>query len=843
MGSGFLMGLDAGGGGVRCMLVEVDSGILTVASRALKHPVAPGTEGWGYDLDHQGIWNATGGVVRDALSRAGAKADDVLAIAVTSMRHGMVLVDEKGEVLFAVPNRDARAAGQGMEIANERGREFNERTGHWPSPIAVAARLVWLAENAPDVVVKARTLLAINEWLAFRLCGGRAAERSQAAETSLFDIAKGAWATDLAASLKIPTTIFPEVKQAGSRLGGLSAEAAAALGLKDGTHVAVGGGDTQCALLGMGVTEAGCAGIVAGTTVPVQLVVERPLVDTEARLWTGCHVIPKRWVFESNAGAAGEALDWLGAVIFPGDRQAAARLSAEAALSGPGAGGFLSSLGAQLFHASQMGLPVATLSFSHLSASGAGGNLRHLSRSVLDGLAFSVRANLEQVHKAGGGSIGEALALSGGLSRGTLWPQLLAEVTDRPVEVGMTSDASLLGAAICAGAAAGVWPDLAAGAMRLVKLDRRCVPDSSRKTRYQGLYADWQRWRAARVEADSLAAENALRSAGESETPAKSAAPAVAGFRPKILVTTPFDERSLDRLRALGSVEYCTYIERQRVLTGGDLVETLKGVNVLVTEVDIVDAESIERLPDLRVVFSCRSNPVNVDVPACTAFGVPVFNTPGRNAIAVAEMTVAMLLSLCRRIPTADQFMRQPGAEAGDMARMGVAHETYRGSEIHGKTVGIVGFGRIGKTVGALLSPFGVRILVHDPIVPQNEVVRHGAEPVSLDELLAQSDVVTLHAAVTGETRGLIGAKEIARMKKGAIIVNSARAALVDENALADALREGRLGGAALDVWKQEPPASDHPLLGLPDVVATPHIAGNTHEVAAHQGESVADAL
>lgn len=841
MSSGLLLALDAGGGGVRCLVVDVGSGAMTVAAQRVRHPVAPGTEGWGYDLDVEALWRAAGLAVREALAKAGGTPDRVLAVAATSMRHGLVLVDGGGTVLFAVPNRDARAAGQGMELAGARGAEFNARTGHWPSPIASAARLLWLKETHPDLLAKARAALAINEWLAFRLCGRAAAEPSQAGESSLFDLAQGGWALDLIDSLGLPRAIFPEVKRAGTRLGALTEASAAALGLKAGTPVAVGGADTQCALLGLGVVEPGHVGVVAGTTVPVQLVVDKPAIDGEARLWTGCHVLPRRWVLESNAGAAGEVLDWLGALLFPGEPLAAARLAAEATLSRPGAGGFLSSLGAQIFHASQMGLPVETLSFSHLSASGDS-NLRHVARSVLEGLAFSVRANLDQILRVGAAAPG-ALALAGGLSQSRLWAETLAAVTNRPVEIGATPQATLLGAAICAGAAAGTWPDLVAGALRLAKPATRVEVDPGLAVSVGGLYDDWQRWRAARVEADALAAEAALRGASEGSGAVQAGGAGAAGFRPKILVTTPFDQASLERLRALGDVEYCTYIERQRVLTGDDLVETLAGVNVLVTEVDIVDADSVGRLPDLRVVFSCRSNPVNVDVSACTAFGVPVLNTPGRNALAVAEMTVALLLALVRRIPAADAFLRQPGAEAGDMARMGIAHETFRGVELHGKTVGLIGYGRIGRTVGAMLKAFGARLVVHDPVLPADEVLRHGALPVSLDVLLAESDIVSLHAAVTDDSRGLLGAPELARMKKGALLVNSARAALVDEAALADALRSGHLGGAATDVFRHEPPGADDPLLNVPNLVATPHIAGNTEEVAIHQGASVATAL
>jgi autoinducer 2 (AI-2) kinase len=366
-----------------------------------------------------------------------------------------------------------------------------------------------------------------------------------------------------------------------------------------------------------------------------------------------------------------------------------------------------------------------------------------------------------------------------------------------------------------------------------------CEPAAAATAVYADLYGDWNGLRLARAESDAAAAGIAIK--GLLSRPAPSAAAVTAsGRRPKILVTAEMDETGLAGLRQIGEVEHVPFKQAMRLLTGRALAQELAGVEVFVTEVDVVDATALSEADDLRIVATCRGDAVNVDLEACSELGIPVLNAPGRNADAVADLTLTYLLMLARRMPEAAAFLHEPGGEAGDMGRMGRAFKSLQGRELWRKTVGLVGMGAVGRKVIERLRPFGVDCLVYDPYVDADRIRLAGAAPATLAALLERSDFVSLHAAVSDETTGLIGESEIARMRPGTCLVNTARAALVDQDALVAALASSHLGGAALDVFAVEPPGPDDPLLAFDNVIATPHIGGNTAEVATHQGRIIA---
>ncbi len=287
---------------------------------------------------------------------------------------------------------------------------------------------------------------------------------------------------------------------------------------------------------------------------------------------------------------------------------------------------------------------------------------------------------------------------------------------------------------------------------------------------------------------------------------------------PDILLTEDIRDPSIDALAERHSLsrEPDLWRDRDRLLAAVRDVRAL-----MVRNMTRVDRAVLDAAPGLQVIGRIGVGLDNLDMGAVSERGVVVCYPPEENAVSVAEHVFALLLGLARKVPQADRAVRE-----GRWDRY-----SYVGFELAGKTMGILGLGRIGFRVAARARAFGMRVLVYDPyLVPQHPyVTESGAEPADLERVLREADVVSCHLPLTPETRSLISAERLACLKASAVLINTARGGLVDEAALAAALRDGRLAGAALDVREQEPPG-DSPLHALPNVLLSPHIASWTEE-------------
>jgi D-3-phosphoglycerate dehydrogenase len=246
-----------------------------------------------------------------------------------------------------------------------------------------------------------------------------------------------------------------------------------------------------------------------------------------------------------------------------------------------------------------------------------------------------------------------------------------------------------------------------------------------------------------------------------------------------------------------------------------------------------VTKAALERSGRLKVIGRAGIGLDNVDLAAATARGIVVMNTPGGNTITTAEHTIAMLMALARDVPQATA-----SCKAGKWEK-----NRFMGVEVSNKTLGVVGLGNIGRVVADRALGLKMKVVAYDPYLSPERAREFGVELVDLDTLLAQADVITVHVPFTPETKGLIGPRELARAKRGVMIVNCARGGIVDEAALADAIQSGHVRGAALDVFDQEPPPSDHPLLRLPQVICTPHLGASTGEAQENVAVAIAEQM
>ncbi|WP_112248464.1 2-hydroxyacid dehydrogenase [Kribbella monticola] len=265
-----------------------------------------------------------------------------------------------------------------------------------------------------------------------------------------------------------------------------------------------------------------------------------------------------------------------------------------------------------------------------------------------------------------------------------------------------------------------------------------------------------------------------------------------------------------------------------------ELIAALPGIEVAVTQMGPFTERVLDAAPDLRFLVCCRGGPVNVNVPAATKRGIIVSSTPGRNAGAAAEHAVTLMLGALRNLPRLQRTL-EDGQWRSDL----YAYDEC-GGELDGATVGLIGFGAIGRRVARVMLAFGARVLVNDPFVT---TATDGIELAGLDELLRRSDVVSLHARLTDETRGMIGAEQLALMPRGGVLVNTARGGLLDYDATVDALESGHLSAAAFDVFPAEPLPAGSRLLTAPNVVMTPHLAGATRQTAHRAGSIAAEAV
>jgi autoinducer 2 (AI-2) kinase len=374
-----------------------------------------------------------------------------------------------------------------MDVLSTLGNQrLYEITGHSAPFIFPLSRYLWFRKHGAAPVAH---LLMINDWITYRLSGELSAEPSNATESMLFDLRGRCWADEILSAFDIPAAILPPVRRSGERVGTLTKNAAVATGLAAGTPVFVGGADTQCSLLGAGAIAAHATAATLGTTAPVQTVLEQAAFDPQATLWAGCHVIPDRWVLESNAGDTGDAYLWLLDLVGDGRPRGALFELGEQLAAGRFGPPMMASVGPTVFNLTKMRLsrPGGFLfPFPSLHVRPDRGTF---IRAFLENVAYALRANLEQLMAVTGEPVAE-LIVSGGMSRSRVLVQVIADVGGRPVRVARQPESAALGCAMLIMANSG-GRGFAAAVHDMVRHDS-VEPDAEMHERYEAPYRKWR---------------------------------------------------------------------------------------------------------------------------------------------------------------------------------------------------------------------------------------------------------------------------------------------------------------------------------------------------------------
>jgi sugar (pentulose or hexulose) kinase len=462
--------IDAGTSALRAVSVSCDGNASTVARREWQMFTPDDASSFARELRGGDVMAAFDSLIAEACPATPRYA----GIAVTGQREGVVFLDGAGEPLLVSPNIDGRASSEGMRIDEAHRDELYATTGHLPALMQAPAKLAWLRAQRPRDAERVRTIVPLADWIASLLTGERVASRSLASEVGLIDLRSGAVAADLLAKLDVAKDFVPAVVHDGTAAG------RAREGPLAGRDVALAGADTQCALAAMGCLEAG-AGIVAGWSAPAQLVMTSPVFDKRVRTWTGLHVIPDRWVIESNVGESGRAWQWLLDLMSVSHEEAEALATASPA----GARDALAVLGPREMQASSMTVGIGAMTFPLPSAPSRGDVLR----SALEAIAYGVRANLEQLEEIVGVR-SDRIALGGGMSRSRLFARIVRDVIGRPIDVANAAETTAVGAAIVGSPALGLHDTIEQAGPGMSRWDRR-EPDLKASAVYEDCYARW----------------------------------------------------------------------------------------------------------------------------------------------------------------------------------------------------------------------------------------------------------------------------------------------------------------------------------------------------------------
>ena len=489
------LAVDLGTGSCRAVLFDEDGRQVAIGQREWSHPALPGAPG-SQVFDTARNWPLVCQCIREALERSGVSADDVAAVASTSMREGMVLYDEAGREIWACPNVDSRAADQATElIRSGAARRLFEVGGDWVA-ITSPARFLWIREHDPDVFRAIAHVGMLSDWVLYRLTGRFVTDPTSGSSSDLFDLRTRTWSDELLDLVGVPRDAVPEVLEPGSVVGTLTARAADETGLAEGTPVVVGGADTQLGLVGIGVVRPNRITLVGGSFWQLTAVTDTPLIDPHARVRTLCHAVPGQWMTEGIGFYCGIAMRWYRDAFCELEVVESRRRGVDAyeVMETAAAGVPVGSHGVMAIFSNVMDVKrwvQASPSFLGFDVDRPGASNRVAAiRALEEQAAYGARGHLAIIEELTGRTHNE-IVFTGGAAKGTLWPQIVADVLGVAVRVPVIKESTALGAAVFAGLGAGLYLGLDEVVDRLVRFDRTVEPDPANRAAYDDHYSRW----------------------------------------------------------------------------------------------------------------------------------------------------------------------------------------------------------------------------------------------------------------------------------------------------------------------------------------------------------------
>ena len=497
MSEPLLLALDAGTGSCRAVVFETGGRQVAMAQREWSHRAMEGVPG-SQVFDTATNWRLISECIRAVLQSPGIDTSAIRAVSTTSMREGMVLYDKRGRETWACPNVDSRAGTEATELV-QRGlaEKIYRQGGDWVA-ITAPARLRWIKRHEPAMFRDAAYINMLADWIAYRLSGEFFTDPSIGSSSGMFNLATRTWSPEIIEICDMKRELFPPVLEPGTVAGHVSQGAAADTGLKAGTPVVVGGADTQLGLVGIGVVGEGNFAVIGGTFWQQTIGLREAMIDPEARLRTLCHALPGQWMMEGIGFYCGLSMRWYRDAFCDLEKLEAERIGADAyalmeKAAGevpPGSNGVVAILSNLMVASRWIHASPAFVQFDVGDPARSG--RKECIRAIEEAAAYVSYGHLKVIEEVTSRSCSEVV-FTGGASKGTLWPRVMADVLGLPVKVPKVKESTALGAAIFAGVGAGEYPDVATATRAVAGFETTLDPDPSVHARYEELYADWKR--------------------------------------------------------------------------------------------------------------------------------------------------------------------------------------------------------------------------------------------------------------------------------------------------------------------------------------------------------------